>query len=288
MTNPTTERSCTRRIFFVNGPPSVTRARPSSGRRGQTETVTITGTNFKPGATVTTNNSGIVVSHVVDFHTHSITATFAISGTASLGGVSVTVTNPDGTAATGNIFTVVGGTPSVTSANPSSGKRGQTETVTITGTNFESGVTLTTNNSRIGVSHVVESGTDTITATFTISGTASLGGVSVKVTNPDGTTATGNVFTVVSGTPSVTSANPSSGKRDQTETVTITGTNFESGATLKTNNSGISVSHVSESDSDTITATFAISKTASAGPVSVTVTNPDGSTATGNVFKVTG
>jgi hypothetical protein len=263
-------------------------ALPFAEDQGGSETVYIFGLFFAPNATVSTNNPGITVTKTHYISPFELSVTFTASTGAHTGPVRVTVTNPTtGRSGTRTIF-FINGPPSVSRALPSSGRRGQTETVTITGSNFEPGATLKTNNPGIGVSRVHESGSDTITATFAISMSASRGLASVTVTNPDGTTATGNVFTVVDAAPSptVSRALPSSGRRDQTETVTITGSNFEPGATLTTNNPGIGVSRVHESGSNTITATFAISRNASLGAVSVTVTNPDGGTASGNVFSV--
>ena len=261
-------------------------ALPPAEDQGGSETVYIFGLFFAPNATVSTNNPGITVTNTHDISLFEVSVTFTASKTAHTGPVRITVTNPTtGRSGSATIF-YLSGAPTVSSALPSSGKRGQTETVTITGSNFEPGATLKTNNPGITVSHVVGFGND-LTATFAISNNASLGPASVTATNPDGTTATGNVFTVIAATPTVSSALPNSGRRGQTETVTITGSNFEPGAVLTTNNPRITVSHVVESGTGTITATFAISNTASLGPVSVTVTNPDSTAASGNVFTVT-
>lgn len=68
---------------------------PNSARIGQTITVTITGSNFQTGATVT-SDPGIDVSNVTVSSPVKITARFVINENASLGVKRIIVTNPNG------------------------------------------------------------------------------------------------------------------------------------------------------------------------------------------------
>jgi len=172
-------------------------ALPFAEDQGGSETVYIFGLFFAPNATVSTNNPGITVTNTHDISPFELSATFTASTGARTGPVRVTVTNPTtGRSGSATIF-YLNGAPTVSRALPNSGKRGKTEAVTITGTNFEPGATLKTNNLGIGLSHVAGFGNN-VTATFAISTGASLGAVTVTVTNPDGSTAAGKVFTVTS------------------------------------------------------------------------------------------
>ena len=161
-----------------------------------------------------------------------------------------------------------GGTaPIVGSVSPSSGTTGGGTAVTITGANFVSGATVTFGGiAATGVS--VTNGT-TIAAT-TPAHTA--GPVDVTVTNPDSTSGTLNGgFTYINPTgPTVTSVAPNSGPTGGGTTVTISGANFVSGATVTFG--GTPATGVSVSSSTSMTA---VTPAHSAGSVTVTVTNPD-------------
>lgn len=102
------------------------------------------------------------------------------------------------------------------------------------------------------------------------------GTVSVRVTNPDGTSATlANGFTYGSTTFSLNSVSPISGPANGGTTITISGSNFQSGASVTLG--GLAASSVTVSNSTTIQAA---TPTHSSGPVTVVVTNPNGHSAT--------
>jgi hypothetical protein len=101
-------------------------------------------------------------------------------------------------------------------------------------------------------------------------------------------------FTVTSGSPAptpaptLTSINPTGGAQGNNVPVTLTGTNFVSGATVNFNGSGITAANVTVVSSTSITATLQISATAPLGPQNVSVAT-SGGTSQGNVtFTVTG
>src|SRR5216684_963955 len=154
--------------------PTVTSVSPSSGAVAGGTAVTITGTNFVTGATVTFGGTG--ATNVVVVSATQITATTAAH---AAGAVNVVVTNPDtqtGTLTNGFTYTSASA-PTVTSVSPSSGAAAGGTAVTITGTNFVTGAT-----------NVVVVSATQITAT-TAAHVA--GAVNVVVTNPD--TQTGSV-----------------------------------------------------------------------------------------------
>ncbi len=102
------------------------------------------------------------------------------------------------------------------------------------------------------------------------------GAVTVQVTAPGGTSADlTNAFTYGTTTFSVSSVSPISGPADGGTTMTITGANFQSGASVTIG--GLAASSVTVSSSTTIQAT---TPPHSSGSVSVTVTNTDGQSAT--------
>jgi uncharacterized repeat protein (TIGR01451 family) len=255
--------------FTANAPPTITSISPTSGPAAGGTSVTITGMNFKSGATVTFGgNPGTSVVVV------SATSITVVTPTMTAGPVNVVVINPDGqTAMSASGFTAVAATsPTITSISPMSGPAAGGTSVTITGMNFKSGATVTFGGNP-GTSVVVVSATSITVVTPTMTA----GPVNIVVINPDGQTATstgGFTAAVVAPPPTITSINPNSGPAAGGTSVTITGTNFKSGATVTFGGKpGTSVVVVSA------TRITAVTPTMTAGPVNVVVTNPDGQSA---------
>jgi len=153
--------------------PTVTSVSPNSGPTTGGTAVTITGTNFAAGATVTFGTAAATNVAVVSSAT--ITAT-APAGSAGAVTVTVTVSGQSGSLASGFAYTLP---PTLTSVSPNSGSTAGGTTVAITGANFAAGATVTF-GAAAATNVAVVSGTE-ITAT-TPAGSA--GAVTVTVTNP--------------------------------------------------------------------------------------------------------
>src|SRR5580693_5541082 len=156
--------------------------------------------------------------------------------------------------------------PTVRSVNPYNGPAAGGTAITISGTNFVSGATSTLGGT--AATNVVVVNSTTITAT---TAAHAAGAVTVTVTNPD--TQSGsltNGYTYLGPAPTVTGVNPNNGPAAGGTPITISGTNFVTGATATLG--GTAATNVVVVNSTTITA-----KTAAhaAGAVTVTVTNPD-------------
>ena len=213
-------------------PPTVGSVSPNSGTRGTVVNVTITGTNFTSGSAVTVSGGGIAVSNVAFVDADHVTATFTISALASTTARNVTVQTAGGTATANNAFTVLSAVPTVTGVSPNSGLRGTVVQVTITGTNFGTNPLVTAGFGGVSVSNVSVNGTGTqITATFTISTTATISARDVRVTTLNGISAANasDRFTVQGPTLASISPNPAT-RGSNNLTLTFTGTNL-SGAT---------------------------------------------------------
>ena len=254
-------------------PPTVTSVSPNTGSTTGGTAVTITGTNFAAGATVTFGSNA--ATNIVVVSGTQITATSPAGGA---GAVTVTVTNPGvpgGSLANGFTYVVV---PTVTSVSPNSGTTAGGTGVTITGTNFAAGATVTF-GSNAATNIVVVSGTQ-ITAT-TPAGGAGAVTVTVTVNGQNGSLASGFTYVVP---PTVTSVSPNTGSTTGGTAVTISGTNFAAGATVTFgSNAATNIVVVSGTQ---ITAT---TPAGSAGAVTVTVTNPGvpgGSLANGYTYVV--
>ena len=160
--------------------------------------------------------------------------------------------------------------PSVTSIAPTSGPTTGGTTVAITGNNFTNGATV-----RFGATaatNVLVANSSTITAN-TPAGSA--GAVTVTVTNPGGQFAQLiNGFTYSSTTgvpPTLTAVSPTTGPTTGGTTITLSGSNFVSGATVRVG--GALCTNITFVSTSTITAKTPVG---TAGAQSVQIQNPDG------------
>ena len=279
-------------IFTVSGAPTVTAVSPTSRGQGATnQTLTITGTNFVSGATTAFSTNGITVNSTTFNSATSLTVNVSISGSATPGTRTITVTNGDGSTATsGSIFTV-NAAPTVTAVSPTSRGEGATaQNLTVTGTGFQSGATTTFSGTGITVNSTTFVNATTLTVNVTIAGGATVGTSTITVTNPDAGSATsGSIFTV-NAAPTVTAVSPTS--RDAgavSQSLTVTGTGFVSGATTSFSGSNITVNSTTFVNATTLTVNISISSGALVGTRAITVTNPDaGNGTSGSIFTVNG
>ncbi len=256
VTNPGGQSGSLASAFTYIAPPTVSSVAPNSGLPAGGTAVTITGTNFAAGATVTFG--GTAATNVVVVSSTSITAT---TPAGSAGAVTVTVTNSNGLSgslASGFTYVVP---PTVSSVSPNSGSTAGGTAVTITGTNFAAGATVTFGST--AATNVVVVSSTTITATTPV-GTTGAVTVTVKVSGISGSLASGFTYVV---TPTVSSVSPNNGPAAGGTSVTITGTNFAAGATVTFGSTA--ATNVVVVNSTTITATV---PAGSAGAVTVTVT----------------
>jgi hypothetical protein len=258
--------------YIVTNPaPTVTSIAPNFGNPSGGTAVTITGTDFASGATVTFG--GTAATGVTVVSGTSITAT---APAHAAGVVTVAVTNTDnqtGTLNNGYTYTTAIPAPTVTSITPNSGTTKGGTPVTITGTNFLTGATV-----RVGGG--TATGVTVVSSTSITANTPphSAGPGTVVVVNTDGqgaSLANGFTYVVINSAPTVTSITPNSGTINGGTTVTITGTGFLAGATVKLG--GTAASAVTVVTGGTITAT---TPAHAVGAVSVVVTNTDSQSGT--------
>jgi hypothetical protein len=181
------------------------------------------------------------------------------------------------TASVGANYTIQNPPPTITTLTPTSGPVAGGNDITINGANLTSTTTVTVGgvaatNLRYTANATTTPASVTITATVPAH---AAGLVSVVVTNPDGQKASGN-YTYNALAPTVSAVSPASGPSVGGTTVTITGTNFASGATVVFGASpAASVTFVSATSLKAVTA-----GTKPGGALNVIVTNPDGSSGT--------
>src|SRR5207247_74622 len=264
VTNPDTQTgTCSGCFTYVAPPPSTTSVTPVSGSALGGTAVTIAGSNFQPGVTVSLGGAALTIS--------TVSAT-SISGTTTAhaaGAVSVVATNPDSQSSScDGCFTYLAAAPSVASVVPASGASSGGTAVTVNGSGFGAGATVSFGGSALTVS--------TVSAT-SISGTTTAhaaGVVDVVVTNPDSQTGTcSGCFSYVAA-PSVSSVTPNSGPSAGGTSVPVPASRFYSGATVSFGGSALTVSTVSATSITGTTTGHA------AALVDVTVTNPDSQNST--------
>lgn len=178
--------------FAVDEPgPSITSIVPDSGTVAGGTTVTISGNNFQTGATVTFDGLAATVSST------SLTEIIVITPAhpSGPGAVNVVVTNPDTQSDTAiGGYTYLGPGPTISDVDPALGSIAGGTAVTITGTNFEAGATVTFDGNPATNVTLVSS------TSITADTPAGSGIVDVVVTNPDTQSATlVNGYTYVVG-----------------------------------------------------------------------------------------
>ena len=181
--------------FFTTTPntaPIISGVSPAAGPAAGGTTVTISGTGFASGATVSFGNTAATNVNVVG----STTIT-AVTPAHTSGLVNVVVTNPDGqSGASANAYTYATATqaPTVSGVTPSSGTTAGGTQVSISGTGFASGATVTFGGTL--ATNLIVNNSTTITATTPAH---AAGGVDVIVTNSDGQSGSKvNAYTYVS------------------------------------------------------------------------------------------
>lgn len=257
--------------------PTIGNLTPGLGSRGGGTLLTISGSNFAAGATVTVGGAPATGVSVVT--ASSITATTP-AGTP--GPALVVVTNTDGQSATlSGAFSYQEWPPTVASVVANSGTSLGGTTVTINGTNFVAGATASFGGTTATSTTFV--GPTQLTA---VTPAHAAGAVAVAVQNPDTQSSTlGGAYTYVAAPPpTITSVSPSSGTTGGGTSVTLTGTGFASGATVTLGGTNAAAVQFVSATQLTVT-----TPPRTAGPVAVVVRNPDtqtGTMANGYTFAV--
>ena len=242
---------------------------PDSGPVAGGQEVTIAGTGFAPGATVTFDDAA-ATDVVVAADGTSITAT---TPAGDLGPAVVTVTNPDGGATTlayTYLADAAPGAPTITELDPAQGPEAGGTTVTVTGTGLEGTTEVTFDGVPAEIVSVSPDGTSVV-----VTSPAGTGLAEVVVTAPGGVTTTaGDPFTYVAEdaeAPALTGVTPDSGPLAGGNTVVIGGTGLD--GTTEVTVDGVPATVVDATDTSV---TVVVPEGAAAGPVDVTVTGPTG------------
>ncbi len=249
--------------------PIVSSVSPNSAPTSGGTSATIGGANFQAGATVLFGGVAAPSASVT-----SSPQIQAVTPPHPAGTVDVTVKNPDGQSSTlagGFVYNSVA--PTVTGASPNTGPATGGTQVLVTGTNFLAGALVL-----FGGAHASAVTVNSATQIQAVTAASAAGAVDVTVQNPDGQSgklASGFTYTAPPsvGNPSISGVSPNSGTPGTP--VTITGTNFASGATVAFG--GTNAASTVFVSATQLTASV---PTIATGVVDVKVTNTGGSAAT--------
>jgi hypothetical protein len=272
-------------VTAVTALPGVTSLSPSSALLdGPTFTLTVNGGAFNSSSVVQWNGNDLTTTFSSSTR---LTAQVPASDLTAAGTAQVTVLNPGSQGEVSNpvTFTINNPVPSAASLSPSTVVAGSGGfTLTVNGSNFVSGSTVLWNGSSRVTAFVNSS---QVTAAILASDVSTGGTASVTVSNPGpgGGISNALTFTIGNPVPALTTLSPSSKTEGSpTFTLTVSGTNFVSGAAVNWNGSPLTTTFDS---STTVKASISASLIASAGTVPVTVTNPGPGGGTSNALTFT-
>ena len=288
VTNPAGGGTSNAQTFTINNPaPTATSLSPTSATAGGAAfTLTVNGIGFVSASVVKFNGAAKSTTFVT---ATQLSAAITAADIATAGTATVTVTNPaPGGGPSGNLsFTInAASAPTLTSLTPNSATAaGGAFTLTLTGTGFVAGATVNFGgNPAITPSSVTST---QIVASIPAADIATGGTANVTVTNPPpgGGISSAQTFTINNPAPTTSSLSPTSATAGGAGfPLTVNGTGFVSGSIVKFNGVAKATSFVGSTQ---ITAAITAADIATAGPVSVTVTNPAPSGGTSNAQTFT-
>ena len=175
--------------------------------------------------------------------------------------------------------------PTITAINPNSCCQGADNlNVVITGTNFQSGATVTFSGTGITINPTTVDSDTQITLEIDVDSTAEASSRDVTVTNPDSRSCTLEDGFAVNATPAITNITPNEVAQGETVDMVITGTGFQDGLTVSFCDGVTNNSTTVDSNTQT-TVNITVSPTVTLGQCQVTVTNPSGCEGSG-VFTI--
>lgn len=265
-------------VQTTNPVPGLTSVSPSSVQAGSAGfTLTVQGSSFVPGSVVRWNGSDRTTSYV---SSTQLAASIAPSDVAAAGTATVTVFNPapGGGQSAGSTFTVTAApnpAPLISNLVPASVNAGGPGfTITVNGSNFVTGATVTWNGAARTTTYL---GPTQLTASVLAGDIAAAGSANVQVVNPapGGGTSPAAAFGIVAVSnpaPSVSTLAPSSVTAGgPLFTLTVNGASFVPGAVVRWDGADRTTTYLSATQ---LTASISAADIALATSASVTVFNP--------------
>ena len=259
--------------FTIGNPaPTLTRISPTTEKAGTAAfTLTVFGTKYQPSSVVQWKGSSRTTTYV---SATSLTAAITAADIATPGTANVTVLTPAPGGGTSSpvVFTIGNPVPVAASLSPTSAITGSGAfTLTVNGSSFVSGSVVQWGGANRTTTFVSST---KVTAAILASDVATAGNVQVKVFNPTpgGGTSAVLTFAVDNPVPVAAALSPPSVIVGSAQfTLTVTGSGFVSGSSVKWKQTALTTTFV---NSGKLTATVPASDVAAAGTDSVTVSNP--------------
>ncbi len=262
--------------LIANPSPLISSIEPSSAVAGSTVTLTVHGTNFNSGATLSIGGAGVSIGSIRLTDSTLLTASLNFAADAAPGPRAVTLTTNAGTSPP-LTFLLIPQPPTVTSVLPNSANAGRNATVTIVGSNFVAGATAVT-VSGTGVSATATSfvSPERIDADLSLALDAATTSRGLTVTTAGGSSAA-VTFTVLPRGATLSSVDPATAAAGSTVTLTLTGTNFVAQSTsVSLSGGGVTVGMASVISTTSLTVSLTIAPAAATGARNLTITTPDG------------
>lgn len=268
--------------FSIGPAPTLTSINPTTVQSGHPQfTLTLTGANFVSGDIVIFGTDNITPTSVT---ATTIQATIPTTDLV-VGSIPVLVQTQDDVNTQTLTFTVTPA-PTLTSISPTSASVGDPAfTMTVVGTGFSSGDTVSWNGTSL--STVFVSATS-LQASVPASDLSVAGQIGVTVETPQEGNSNALTFTVNNPVPTLTSISPTTEPAGAAQfTLTATGANFVPGATISWAGTSLVTTYISHTQ---LTAIVPASDVASGGQFAVLVANPTpgGGTSATIKFIVTG
>ncbi len=261
--------------------PLITSISPLAAMTGATEvTLTVTGQNFLPGATVLWNGLSLPTTSP---STGQLAAMIPNSLLLAPGNATVSVRNPDGQTSAGVPFQIIAPPPVLSSINPSSATVGSpAHNLSLRGSGFRPGAQVKWNGSGLSTAYI--SATE-LSATLPAEFLLAEHTASIFVLNPDGIATNSIPFQVLpSLTPEITQLTPSSAPSGSSDlTMGVSGRNFVSGARVHWNGTPLATAYTSSTQLSATVPAVLLATTSVAG---VAVRNPDGKTSAAALFAI--
>jgi PKD repeat protein len=227
------------------------------------ETLQITGTHFMENISVSMNGNTITpVNRISDTQ-----ISFVIPEHAA-GEVNIVVTNTD-KGFDSITFTYISPAPTITQISPENIYISGGQTLTITGTSFEEGLTVTIDG--IDASDATWGSSTSLTCT---SLPHPAGEAVLEIINPDGKSVT-KTFIYENNPPEISDITPQKGSSEGNEILTITGNYFDLSATVQINNENAEISTISTQTIECVIPPYT-DVTCTDATVNVVVQNTDG------------
>jgi hypothetical protein len=270
----------------VNFPdPTVTSASPSQIDREATNlTLTLTGTNFRAGGTVSISGTEVTLSSPAHVNDTTFTVLYSVSATAALGLRNLTYTHTGGGGASATKTNAVEVMPvgvDLSSLAPSAWIPGTSRFRCVaTGANFNSGTSTSVSGSGVTVHGTIFVSSTKLDLELSVDSSAALGARDVTITPGAGggspKTFTGAAVVAVAPPRVASFSAPALSQGASSVAVVVLGSGFLTGDTLAASGSGVTFSSVTVVNEGKITATAAVDGAAATGNRDVTVTRSAG------------